>query len=203
MVTKPTQGQPNWDVSLNAALDDLQSQTTNHAGAADPHGDRAYANATFVPLTGDVVGRARAVYKGADEQVVSSTVVQDDDHLTLTVVANGVYAFDACLLFDSTDVNADLSLTFAGPAGATGWWSPAAITLSNPDGTGSIRLTKFDLGGVSGIGAIAAGSLAVPRGYLAVGATAGSLKLQWAQSTSSATAVTMRTGSWLRAHRIA
>lgn len=152
---------------------------------------------------GDVVGVARTVYKTADEQVTSSATVQDDDHLTLTVVAGGVYAFEGCLLFDSADANADLRLTFVGPSGATGWWAPVAITLGNADGSGSVRLTKFDLAAESTMGAISGGSLALPRGYLAVSATAGSFKLQWAQASSSGTAVTVRAGSWLRLHRMA
>lgn len=33
MVTKPTRGDPNWDVGLNAALDDLQGQITTNGSA--------------------------------------------------------------------------------------------------------------------------------------------------------------------------
>ncbi|MET9385302.1 hypothetical protein ABZY09_30580 [Streptomyces sp. NPDC002928] len=33
MVTKPTRGQPDWDVTLNAALDDLQGQVTTNGSA--------------------------------------------------------------------------------------------------------------------------------------------------------------------------
>lgn len=151
----------------------------------------------------DGVGGSRTVYKTADESVTSSITVQDDNHLTLAVAASGVYAFDGCLLFDSADVNADLRLTFTGPSGASGWWAPVAITLGNADGTGNARLTKFDLAGESTVGTISGGSIARPCGYLAVSSTAGTFKLQWAQASSSATAVTVRAGSWLRLHRMA
>lgn len=181
------------------------SEVATHAADTDPHGDRAYADATFLPLVGDVVGRPRVVRKTADESVTSSTTLQDDDHLTLSVVANGVYAFDATLLFDCADaVNlGDFRMTFVGPAGSSGWWAPGGITLSSSDGSGGIRLTKYDLGTAQGIGAVSGGSLAISSGYLAVGGTAGTLKLQWAQENASASPTFLRTGSWLRLHRIA
>jgi len=42
--TRIAQGVPNWDGPLNDALQDLQDQETAHIAAADPHGDRAYAD---------------------------------------------------------------------------------------------------------------------------------------------------------------
>lgn len=49
-VTGVPTGTQNWDVPLNAALNDLQGQTTTHATGTDPHGDRAWASSSFVPL---------------------------------------------------------------------------------------------------------------------------------------------------------
>jgi hypothetical protein len=48
--TPISQGVQHWDVPLNAALQDLQDQETNHAFGVDSHGDRAYA-ATHVAGT--------------------------------------------------------------------------------------------------------------------------------------------------------
>jgi hypothetical protein len=45
-------GTTNWDVPLEANVQDLQNQQTAHAGAADPHGDRADAASKYVPRTG-------------------------------------------------------------------------------------------------------------------------------------------------------
>ncbi len=45
-------GTTNWDVPLEANVQDLQNQQTAHAGAADPHGDRADAASKYVPKTG-------------------------------------------------------------------------------------------------------------------------------------------------------
>lgn len=178
-------------------------EVATHAADTDPHGDRAYAAATFLPLVGDVVGRPRVVRKTADESVTSSTTLQDDDHLTLSVVANGVYAFDGCMLFDCADANTELKLTFTVPAGSSGWWAPGGITNSSADGSGGIRLSKFDLGVDSSSGAVSSGALVIPHGYIAVGGTAGSFTFQWAQLFSNASPVFVRTGSWLRLHRIA
>lgn len=49
MVDLPAQGQENWDVPLNAALNSLQDELDAHEVAADPHGAKAYADAAFVP----------------------------------------------------------------------------------------------------------------------------------------------------------
>lgn len=54
--TEIPQGTPQWDVPLNAALQDLQDQETAHANGADPHGDRAYADTHL--LGGTVTGTA-------------------------------------------------------------------------------------------------------------------------------------------------
>lgn len=47
MVTLPTEGQEDWDVPLNAALNSLQDEIDAHEAAADPHGAKAYGDTTF------------------------------------------------------------------------------------------------------------------------------------------------------------
>ncbi|MFI7234450.1 collagen-like protein [Streptomyces cyaneofuscatus] len=153
------------------------------------------------PPTGDQVGVTRTVAKTADETVIASTVLQADDHLSLTVTAGGVYAFDACLIA-AGDPAGDLALTLAAPVGSTGHWTPGATTLGVSDGTGSVRLTRYDLGTPIGVGVIAIGLVIAPLGTLTAGAN-GTLAVQWTQNVSSATPTVVRSGSWLRVTRIA
>ncbi|MFJ9985303.1 hypothetical protein ACIQUD_14945 [Streptomyces globisporus] len=70
------------------------------------------------------------------------------------------------------------------------------------DGTGSIRLTRYDLGTSIGVGITAAGLIVAPLGTLTAG-TDGALTLQWAQAVSSATPTVLKAGSWLRLTRTA
>lgn len=46
-----TPGTANWDVPLNNALQDLQTQETVHVGGTDPHGDRLWASQQFSLVT--------------------------------------------------------------------------------------------------------------------------------------------------------
>ena len=64
-----------------------------------------------------------------------------------------------------------------------------------------MRLTRFDFGAPSSMGATAAGVMVVPTGGLIAGAD-GAVTVQWAQAVSSATATTLRAGSWIRVTRI-
>ncbi|MBT2379019.1 collagen-like protein [Streptomyces sp. ISL-111] len=151
--------------------------------------------------TGDTVGVARTVAKPVDESVTASTTLQDDDHLTLSVTAGGQYAIDACLIA-AGDPAADLTLTLTAPPGSTGGWTPGAITLGVSDGTGSIRLTRFDLGAPAAVGITAAGLIVAPLGTITAGAN-GTITVQWAQNVATATPTIVRAGSWLRATRVA
>ncbi|MEU2143606.1 hypothetical protein ABZ741_04745 [Streptomyces globisporus] len=171
------------------------------AGPAGPTGATGPQGPAGAPPTGDTVGVTRTVDKPTDEQVVSSLVLQDDDHLTLPVTAGGRYTVDAMLAVDG-DPAADLLLTLAAPPGSTGYWTPGAVTLGVSDGTGSIRLTRYAPGASIGVGITAAGLIVAPLGTITAGAN-GSITVQWAQNVSSATPTILRAGSWLRVTRTA
>ncbi|WP_159062002.1 hypothetical protein [Streptomyces sp. WM6368] len=199
-------------------------KVTAHAAASDPHGDRAWATAGFYPLVSgnaldgyinDALVRitgletrmtaaeaeTRIAVKTADEPVTSSTSLQDDDHLSLTVVAGGWYAVDAYLDVEA-DPAGDLTIGWSVPAGATMSWTEGGISAGNTSNIGSIKLQRNDAGTSSGVGIIAAGSSVRPAGRLTVGGTAGTLQLRWAQTASSGTPTIVKTGSWLRLTRI-
>ncbi|KFK91503.1 hypothetical protein IX27_00270 [Streptomyces sp. JS01] len=168
-------------------------------GPRGEKGDKGDRGDAGLPPTGDQVGVTRTVDKPSDEQVLSSTVLQDDDHLSVSVTVGGRYAVDAMLAVDG-DPAADLLLTLAAPPGSTGYWTPGAITLGVSDGTGSIRLTRYAPGASIGVGITAAGLIVAPLGTITAGAS-GSITVQWAQNVSSATPTILRAGSWLRVTR--
>lgn len=159
-------------------------------------------SSVFSTGTGDVVGKARAVYKSVDEPVTNSIVLQDDDHLALSVVANGVYALDMYLDTDADPV-ADITMGWSVPAGTVMSWTEAGISAGNSNNIGSLKMNRLGATDSSGVGILATGTTVMPRGVVRVGSTAGTLQFRWAQSVASVTPTTLKTGSWLRLHRIA
>ncbi|MEU2924205.1 hypothetical protein ABZ636_03960 [Streptomyces sp. NPDC007251] len=144
------------------------------------------------------------VRKTADETVTNSVTVQDDDQLTAAVAASSVYLVEGFILYDG-DTTGDFRLTFAGPAGASMDWTPNGLATSQATGTGSMKLDRLPLGTEETLGASGAGvkAVALPRGILTTGSTAGNLTLRWAQAVASATASTVFANSWLRLTKIA
>lgn len=153
-----------------------------------------------VPPTGDQVGVTRTFAKPTDRSF-TTTSLQADEHLACPLTAGGQYAVDA-MLVASGDPAADLLLTLAGPSGSTGHWTPGGITLGVSDGTGSIRLTRYDIGQSIGVGITAAGLIVAPLGTITAGAD-GLLAVQGAQASASGTPTLLRAGSWLRVTRTA
>ncbi|THA82713.1 collagen-like protein [Streptomyces sp. A0592] len=214
-------------ITDTAALETTAGATgkvTAHAAASDPHGDRAWATGQFYPLSSgnalngflddallritdletrmtSAEAETRIAVKTADESVTSSTSLQDDDHLTLSVAAGGWYAVDLFLDVEA-DPAGDLTIGWSVPAGATMSWTEGGISAGNTNNIGSIKLQRNDAATSSGVGIIAAGSSVRPAGRLTVGGTAGSLQLRWAQTASSGTPTIVKTGSWLRLTRI-
>jgi len=140
------------------------------------------------------------VRKTATESVTSSATLQDDDQLTLAVVANTVYTLLGLILYDG-GTTGDFKFAFVIPASATLDYAaqipPTAATTAAGNTVNNSAFTDAD---TLGLGAVGAGTtLAVPiMGLLVVAGTAGTFKLQWAQNTSNATATRVFGDSFLR-----
>ena len=134
-------------------------------------------------------GRA---YKTADESVTSSTALQDDDHLTVTLKAGRKYAFRFYLLPNTTAAGG-LKAAFGGTATHTNIL--AAATVHFDDGTiGAQQITAA--GAEAPLSSAAGATVAVIEGVTEVNA-AGTFLLQWAQQSSNGTATTLQRGSYL------
>ena len=143
--------------------------------------------------------------KTVDESVTSSTTLQNDDHLTFAVAANEEWVVDYNLSVGDSIDTTGLLLAIVVPAGA--------VFRATFSGVGDV-LGDTDSGRSEVSGAAPANlflaaqftSLTMQvhvKVYVLNGGTAGSITLQFAQETSIATAVTIRRGSYLVAHRIA
>jgi len=155
--------------------------------------------------------QSRSVVKVATESVTSSTTLQNDDELVLSLPANTTWEFETLIFYDGDITNGDLACAYTFPAGATvsvGGVGPANNVTS---GIGSGEWTGYPGDATSptatffGYGTIAAGTwlTILHSGVIVLAGAAGSLQFQWAQRASSATAVRVAAGSRIVARRTA
>lgn len=142
-----------------------------------------------------------AVEKAADESVTSSTTLQNDDALLVSVAASATYLFYCYLDYEGgTGGSSDLKFSWSVPTSATLRFSLIGTDASNNTLTATTKSesTSYTLRS-AGAATLQA---AVMIGTLVVSSTAGTLQLQWAQNTSSGTATKVHAQSFLALWRI-
>ncbi len=147
------------------------------------------------PDTGDFF--TTTVIKPTDENVTSSTTLQDDDDFQVSVLANTPYYFEMLLLVSSTGT-ADFKHAFALSTGSftRSWRSYVGLGTT----TAVIQSSQIADMTTAVVHAGAGGETIVDRviGYFYVSANA-TLKLQWAQNSSDGSpGTTLSAGSSLR-----
>lgn len=147
------------------------------------------------------------IIKPSDQNyAVSSTTLQNDTHLLVAGVANTIYEFEFNLIYKESAAQAvDCKVAFTQPASCRldavvtaahiQWPAPSAGNLEAEwaawqGETGSPTSTRSFGTNTVGFGARVTGTWQV-------GATAGNLRLQAAQNTSSANTLTIMSGSSL------
>jgi hypothetical protein len=142
---------------------------------------------------------ADLVYKASNETVNNSNTVQDDNDLSFAIGANEIFTWQTVLFFTSSAV-ADFRLTFTVPAGATvrfgGMGNSTALVMVV--GVASASGTELAFGGNG-----ATEMMVNVWGYVANGATAGTVQLQWAQNTPEVSDTILLAGSTLSPIQIA
>ncbi len=149
----------------------------------------------------DIEGKlvVSVIRKTADESVTSNTTLQDDDHLLFNIAVNEVWYVEY-VLFGTDAAGFDFKFTVAVPSGATGkWWDVGQVSVLTAGGV----LTGTSFGTTISIDTGAADKYILLYAYVFNGATAGQVKLQWAQTASEAGAATLYANSFLRATKIA
>jgi hypothetical protein len=154
----------------------------------------ADVNSWFVP---------RAAYRTTTQSVTSNITPVNDNQLSIQVDASAVYLIDQILNYDGA-TGGDMQGAWTVPAGATmlsimSTGLTTAATLYTDDNTSGGGGSTF------GGGALGTGTNAGFRAMwlLTTAGTGGTLQMQWAQNTSSATATRMLAGSCIIATRIA
>lgn len=131
-------------------------------------------------------------YKTADEAVTSSTVLQDDDHLSVSLEANATYWFKFFIFHQNAGATEGIKFALNGTVGVTSL--KGQIRIGAGASTADARVTAFE----SAVGA----TLAATDNYSEVTgtietSTAGTFLLRWAQNTSGAGATTVQRNSSL------
>lgn len=133
------------------------------------------------------------------ETVNNSSTLQDDDDLAWAVESNENYILAGCLVLSAMDATADIKLALTLPSGAsmvlqagiaTAEWGTSAGGWEGESETTSGTGIALDI-----ISATLPGIVQF-RASIAVGATRGTVQLQWAQNSAQANDLTVRAGSF-------
>lgn len=163
-------------------------------------------------VTGDLsvtgIGQTRYVKKTADESVTSSTTLQNDDALVVSLAANAEYELTLYLAVNGSAAG-DVKTAWSMPASTTGQrfeFGPDTSSATSSAGT-AVRASCLTDGFATEInyGTFATGqqSFIMEVLYITTAGTSGNAQLQWAQNASSATATTVEAGSYLKITRVA
>jgi hypothetical protein len=125
------------------------------------------------PATADpVVLYAR---KSADETVIDSDTLQDDNHLTLSLAASSVYQGRVCLWVQVTAISQDLRYAFTVPSGATG--RRAAYRMDTSNNTGGAAVADLTTGVALDMAVTQTTTVLID--FFILTTNAGTLTLQW------------------------
>lgn len=155
-------------------------------------GARLYAS-TLSSLITEL--RPVSVRKTANETVNNSAVLQNDDELAIAVEANLTYDFDAEIIYNS-GTTPDIKFAWTFPAGLTMFYAVYAAGGGVFLGYNEIETSVPVLDGIGS----AVGMLL--KGTVIVSSTAGTLQLQWAQNTATASNTVVQPGSYIRLKKI-
>lgn len=147
----------------------------------------------------------------ADVTVNNSATLVNATGLSIPLEANSSYGLDGWLHWTS-DPTADIKFMYTYPAGCTGFWAGIGPVRDTAPVAGSERKNYVDFGSVALTSALGfAGDdefsatvyvSGIPRGYIVVAGTAGTLQLQFAQNTATVSNTILRAGSWLRVTKL-
>lgn len=160
-------------------------------------------------LTYDVVNRyfvqQTSVIKSADETVTSSVTLQNDDHLSVAVLANSQYFVEFFIIYDAIQA-ADIQIGWSAPSGATFDWTHGGLGTSATTSVGPVSRnyrTLSDVGTIGGPSASSGTNAVIPgEGRLVTVGSSGNLVFRWAQNTSNATGSVVKANSVLIVQRL-
>lgn len=186
MVTGNPETVPSWPAG-HKVVDTETSQVLKLLQGTGPSGG-LWAEQTF--------------YRSADQVFQSSTTLTNDNVFVVPVLANASYVFDGWFIY-SSNATALFKCGWTLPASASGFWTTQAYPSTIVASPGTIDAQIAALTTTKTLGLAAANTTAfAPMGNIIIGATAGNVVFQFAQSVSTAVNTGMRAGAWLRVRRV-
>lgn len=159
-----------------------------------------------------LVGESATIfkYKTADTSRTSTTTLTDDPDLAVTLVANATYQFEVqfySVVQPAPDLKFKMNFTGTTTYGIYRGTIDSTGSTALDNATGSTTQTTFSRVGWASEGAALVTStgafLFTIQGTVEVGASGGTLALQWAQNTSSGTAAVIGRGSYMKVKKVA
>jgi hypothetical protein len=147
------------------------------------------------------------VLKTADQSVTSSATLVDDTHLNYSITATGTYIVDI-YLYAASAANAagDLGIGFTFPTG-TFHVGVAAVDDTVASGNqGPLKgegRTSATSGSLMTVVGLSTNTLQVHVHGILIATATGTLRLQWAQEVSNASASTVKAGSHMLVRQVA
>jgi hypothetical protein len=164
---------------------------------------RCYENGAWVNCISAIT--SKFIVKGAVENVISSTVLQDDDDLQFTMAANETWVFEFRLLVtNNNNAGPDWKSAILAAGSAS-----CNVTLSGSEPAGAVFpqisttdcTTPASLVNNTIVADVDAYNVSI-QGRVTAGASGGTVKLQWAQNTSTAVNLGVRGGSYVIAQKV-
>jgi hypothetical protein len=171
-------------------LNNSLSDSTSNGNTLTNNNSAAFSAST--PFVG--FAEALRVRKAASESVSSSTVLQNDDSLKLSLAANTTYIIDGVLFASSTSATPDVVIAFYGQTGST-------ISIGYTNDVNEMVLSSAATSSRITLPANTPTSVHL-HGTIVTGSTSGDLQLKWAQATANANPTTIMAGSYLRAESL-
>jgi hypothetical protein len=144
----------------------------------------------------------RTARKPSDQQSGNTTLIDDAD-LQLQVDANAAYKWDVLLQCTGASIGTgDVKVTFTWPSGATAMWYGDGFAASTGSPGPSVTHVETASGTAHAFGIDGSGLSPVRiTGRIATSSTAGTLKMRFAQNTSSGTVTKVLAGSSMEVWR--
>lgn len=173
-------------------------------GSYDLYDETAAAFRFSINTSGDITARGVALvkFKSADTSRTSTITPTDDPDLVIAIPAAGTYAVEAFLpvINPLGSSGAQIRLAYSGTTTAAG---NAAEGVINATAANALYGYSTTLGRIFQYATVstADGDFVRITAYITV-STTGNLSIQWSQNSSTANALQLRRGAWLRATQV-
>lgn len=141
--------------------------------------------------------RSLGAVKSSTQTVNNSTALVNATGLSFSAAANAAYLGDLCLYYNS-GATPDIKFGLTVPSGTTGTWGGLGYDFTPV----LLAFGPIDIATALGFGGLSADRAAFIRVALTTSSTAGTVQVQFAQSTMNASNTNLLAGSWIKFHRI-